>query len=510
MEPASIIDTSGDSSILSMLDPRSPEFRRAVRMTPATLAYYRTAGSWIPAKHLLHVSSVLAQELIKGDARILVMLPPRHGKSELLSYHTSIWWLELFPHTMVMLVTYGADLSTDFGRRVRDAFLNDQGVLETKLTRDVQRTELFMTSEGGGMAAVGIGGPITGRGTHLLLVDDYIKNIKEANSPTLLNYHWDWFTTTAYTRLEPGGNLVVLATRWDYDDLIGRLERGRKTLGGRWIIIRLPALAMDDDPIGRNTGDPLWPERYSKNALLERQALIGPHYFSALYQQTPIKREDAQIDTDQIRILDILPHRSHLRWVRSWDLAGSQDKGDYTVGTLMGCEGTPGSSTARTYLADQIRGRWGAAKVEEKLRTTAEADGYDIPIVLEQEPGSAGKAYAKHLSENVLKGFNVTVVPAANEGSKWAVAQPFVAAVASGRIAMIRASWNASFATELKAFPFGDNDDQVDSCAKGYNKLHGTRVLSPTWGRGGIAQPTAAQVAEVEASRHRASVTFGR
>lgn len=492
-------------------DPRSPEYQAAIRMTPATFAFARTRGEWVPANHLLFVAHKVAQELIQGDARILFMMPPRHGKSELLSYHTSLWWLDLFPYTTTMLITYGADLSQDFGRRVRDAIENNPDDFNVRIRPDVRRTEFFMTTEGGGMASVGIGGPITGRGAHLLMLDDYIKNLQEAQSKAVMDFHWDWFTTTAYTRLEPGGNLVALATRWDYNDLLGRLERTRHKLGGRWIVIRLPALAGKDDPLNRVPGEALWPERYNREALLERKSLLGTYWFSALYDQNPIKKEEAKADVDQIRVVDILPHAATLRWVRSWDLASTQvdsprkRKGDHTVGILQGVEGRPGSSTSLTYVSDMKRGRWNASRVEEILRSTAASDGVTVPIVLEQEPGAAGKAYAQHLARNVLRGYNVVIVPTANEAGKWSQAQPFIAAIGDGRFLMRRALWNKLVTDELQDFPDGTYDDIVDAISRGYNYIHQIRVSGPTWGR--FVRPTERQVSAVEKTR---GATFGR
>lgn len=475
-------------AVEGILDPRSQEFQQAVKLTPATLAHYRTGGKWVPATHLKYIASILATEITLGDARIIIEVPPRHGKSEEVSVHTPIWFLEHFPWAHILLTTYAADLAVGFGRRVRDAFLQDGGrLLKTSIRDDVQRTDYFLTTEGGGMGSVGIGGPITGRGAHLLLVDDYIKNWAEASSDLVLEAIWNWFTTTAYTRLEPGGSCVILATRWVLDDLIGRLKaQDRNHI---WKIIRLPALAEEDDPLGRAVGEALWPLRYTREKLEEIRSIIGDFMFSAMYQQKPLRAGDTKTDVSQMRYVDTILDMNKYRWCRTWDLAATGEeakkkkkKGDWSVGSLMGINGRPGGSTSTTAIADMKRGKWKPAMVETQLRQTAEEDGYAIPILIEQEPGASGKSWATHLKDVVLHGFRVHILPPSG-GNKYVRAQPYCAAVSNGRVTYLRAAWNKVHKDELEHFPNYSHDDTVDSIAQGYNHLHQTYKMLATWGR---------------------------
>lgn len=469
----------------AILDPRTQEFQEAIRLTPATLAHYRTGGAWRAPPHLLHIASVLAHELAMGDARIIVEVPPRHGKSELISVHTPIWFLDKFPWAQIILTTYAAELSVGFGRRVRDAFLeNPKGALKTQVRDDAQKMSLFLTTEQGGMTSVGIGGPITGKGAHLLLVDDFIKNWEEASSDTVLDDIFSWFTTTAYTRIEPGGSCVILATRWMINDLIGRLKAQDKS--AYWLVIRFPALAEENDPLGRPVGAALWPERYTRETLLKTREIIGDFMFDALYQQNPRELSDSKADISQIRYVDDIPPGNY-RWCRSWDLAATENtqskKADFTVGTLIGTRSVMGVSLSNTVVAGQIRGQWASGKVEEVLLETARADGSNIPIVLEQEPGGAGKSWAQHLATNVLAGYNVTIKPSAG-AKKWIRNQPYVAAISHGRITFVRGSWMEAHKEELKTFPAeGKHDDTVDSAGLGYSHLHLSHSNGPSWGR---------------------------
>lgn len=477
------------------LDPRTQEFQQLVRLTPATLAHYRTKGKWIAAPHLLYMASIIASQLIQGDARIIVEVPPRHGKSEMISVHTPIWFLDLFPWANVILTTYAADLSVEFGRRVRDAFLdNDNGVLKTTVRDDAQKMSMFITSEGGGMRSVGIGGPITGKGAHLLLVDDYIKNWEEASSPKTLDDIFNWFITTAYTRLEPGGSCVILATRWVIDDLIGRLTEADKD--NFWTVIRLPALAEANDPLGRAVGEALWPKRYSEKSLNSIKKILGDFMFSALYQQAPKTITDSKADVSKIKYISQIPPGNY-RWCRSWDLAATEREigatnPDYTVGTLIGTNAVLHGPSAHTIIAHQVRGQWDPDDVEATVLRTAQMDGPSIPIIIEQEPGSSGKSWAKHLATNTLAGYTVTIKPSGGR-NKWIRAQPYVAAITDGRVSFVIGDWNTTHKAELKDFPNGKKDDTVDSASLGYSHLHLSNVASPVWGRtpSGILVPVA-------------------
>lgn len=493
-------------AVESALDPRSAEFQQAIKLTPATLAHYRTDGKWIPVEHLLYISAILAHELSLGDARIIIEVPPRHGKSELDSVHTPTWFLEKFPWAHVILATYAADFAEGFGRRVRDGFLeNPKGILNTKIRDDVQRVSNFLTNEGGSMTSIGIGGQITGRGAHLLLIDDFIKNWKEASSETVLRGIWDWFITSAYTRLEPGGSCVILATRWVIGDLIGLLKEQDKN--HMWTVIHIPAIAEEGDPLNRKKGEALWPARYPIHVLEQIRSLVGEFIFQAMYQQNPKEPGEVSADVDQIKEVTEITQPQFYRWVRSWDLAASDtSRADWTVGTLIGTNARAGSPTAMTAIADMVRGRWLPAKVETEMRKVAEADGTSTVIVIEQEPGSSGKSFAQHLATNVLRGFVVHIKPPAGH-NKWIRAQPYIAAVSHGRILMLRAAWNSIHKGELKPFPNGKFDDTVDSTAQGFNELHLTKILTPTWGRRGEGDPL---ISTPSTGKLITGVVFGR
>ena len=454
------------------------------KLTPATFAHRISRGTWIPAPHLMYISSRVAKAIRQGNGRIIISAPPRHGKSQLSSIYTPAWVLENFPEYLTILTGYGAELTTGFSRKVRDIFTNQDNypLLKTRIRRDSARVEAFLTErEGvntdGGMYAVGLGGAITGRGAHVLLIDDYIKEIKEALSPAYRDYVWNWFTTTAFTRLEPGGTCIIIATRWHSDDLIGRILENSP---GEWEYIEVPAIAEEHDILGRKIGEALFPERYPIEKLEELRRTLGTVFFRALYQQKPV--DESKKISDRRWLEPVIPEvylteYRDIRWGRVWDMAATEDGGDYTVGTLIGYS----KLTNKTFISNVIRDQLSPGQVEELIRKTALTDGIEVEVIIEQEPGASGKALIEHYERSVLPEFRVSAVPAVN--SKLIRAQPFLAAAEAGNVKIIQGHWNEKFLQEFDAFPGSENDDQVDTAAAGYQKLSGKRIFSASWGR---------------------------
>lgn len=448
------------------------------RLTPATFAYKITGGSWIPKKHLLLISTKIATAVAQGNGRLIVSMPPRHGKSELCSVHTPCWFLEKYPEKRVILSSYGADLSVGFSRRVRDTFMNKDNfdLLKTRL-EGAKSVDQFLTDKGGGMYSMGVGGPITGRGADLLLIDDYIKEIKEALSPSQRQYLWDWFATTAFTRLEPNATVVIIATRWHSDDLIGRVLKNM--VGHGWDYIEIPAIAEKNDPIGREVGQPLFPERYSLKALRERKAVLGNAYFQAIYQQKPVDETNKIADASWLQIVKAVPDIQGFQSARCWDLASSEEGGDFTVGVKVMYH----KDTDRMWITDIRRGQWSPGQVEKAVAAFAQLDGKDCTVIIEREPGSSGKLLEEAYTNRVLKGYRV--IPVTTSSHKVVRAQPFLAAAENGKIYVVEGDWNKEFLQEFDMFPggFGTFDDQVDAAGSAYAKLSGKKAFSASWGR---------------------------
>jgi len=281
------------------------------RAMPHTFAAVASGGRWKPWRHLVYISRIVTNAIRKGGGRIIINCPPRHGKSELISFWTPAWFLDLFPDKRVMLTAYGDAFAADWGRKVRNEMATNPLCL-TKLREDSASASRWHTPQDGGMVTAGVGGAISGRGGDLVILDDPVKNWQEAHSYVHQQRFRDWFTSTLYTRMEPEATMIVLMTRWNERDPTAYLLEDH---ADDWIHIRLPALAEEGDVLGRKAGEPLCPERYDVEALtaIRAGATAGP--WAAMYQQAPQEFgegrlyhqfTDRNID-DRIKLRDELP-----------------------------------------------------------------------------------------------------------------------------------------------------------------------------------------------------------
>lgn len=223
---------------------------------------------------------------------LLVFVPPRHGKSELCSIAFPAWYLGRNADKEIITVSYSAELAQDFGSKTR-AIVNGEAyplIFNVSLKEDEQAKAKWRTNKGGSYTSVGVGGPITGRGANVLLFDDPIKNREEAESEIYRERVWSFFTSTAFTRLEPKGVIVVILTRWHVDDLAGRILKNPE-LSKRCKIIHFPAIAIKQEST-REIGDALWPERFNEQALEEIKNTIGPYDWECTPAETPILMAD--------------------------------------------------------------------------------------------------------------------------------------------------------------------------------------------------------------------------
>ena len=459
---------------MSYVEEQSKRLLENYKFTPATLAQ-KLDPSWIPADWLMYTSLKVATAIRQGNGRLIISAPPRHGKSRLITIFTSIWIQEIFKTVNIILTSYGGELSVDFGREVRNIIQGNQDLLDVRISQDRSRANAWKNQWNGGMVSVGLGGAITGRGADVLLIDDYIKEIKEALSTTTREYIWNWFTTTAFTRLEPGGTCIIIATRWHHDDLIGRILKHNP--GGAWDYIHIPAEAMENDLLGRAVGEPLFPERYPIEVLRERKAVLGSFFYNALYQQIPENPEAAITDADWLDIIDFVPDVDKLPKARVWDLAATEDAGDFTTGGLY----TYSKPIDTLNIHNMIRTQKSPGGVEDLVRRTAIADGTNTKIYIEQEPGSSGKALIHHFQTTVLPEFHVEAVPATD--GKLFRAQPMLAAAEAGKVKLVKGNWNSKFIEEFGDFPGGSHDDQVDNAAIAYTKMSGKTAYRASWGR---------------------------
>lgn len=408
--------------------------------------------------------------------RVLVFMPPRHSKSETVSRLFTAYYLYRHPERFVGLASYAADLAYTLSRAARSNFVEAGG----QLSGSARAVKHWQTAQGGGMWATGVGGPATGKGFHLGVVDDPLKGAEAAASEAIRAKQRDWWDAVFSTREEPGGAIVILLTRWHEADLAGYVLGMEADEPEGWHIVNMPAIAEPVEserfpktctlhPDWRAEGAALCPERYPLEKLRKLARRIGDYFFGALFQQRPRPRSGGMFKREHFPIVAAAPARAQR--VRYWDKAGADEgKGDYTVGVLM-AKTSDGIYT----IEDVVRGQWPAAPRNAVIRQTAELDRArgQVRIWIEQPPG-----LGKEATDTVIKllsGFSARANPV--KGDKVERADPFAAQCQAGNVRLLRGDWNKAFIEELCAFPRGSHDDQVDAAAGAFTKLTGAQQM---------------------------------
>lgn len=237
--------------------------------------------------------------------RLMIFMPPRHGKSELATINFPAWYLGRNPDKEVITVSYSGELAVKFGAKARDK-VNDEVYKhifpDVKLKQDTQSKDFWQVNQGGSYDSTGLGGAITGKGADLLIIDDPIKNKEEADSDTYREKAWDYYTSTLYTRLQPDAKIVLILTRWHYDDLAGRLLSNEE-FKENWNIVEFPAIAIQDEQY-RKRGEPLWESRYNLDDLVRIKNQVGLMVWSSLYQQKPLINELQEFKSEYFRYFE--------------------------------------------------------------------------------------------------------------------------------------------------------------------------------------------------------------
>lgn len=387
--------------------------------------------------------------------RLMLFIPPRHGKSEMVTIRYPIWRMSEDPTLRLIVGAYNQTLAEKFSRKAR-RIANQIGL---ELSRERTAVEDWETTAGGGIRAIGVGGGITGQGGDLIIIDDPVKSREEANSKVYRDKVFDWYTDDLYSRLEPDAAMILIMTRWHEDDLAGRILSSED--GSNWTVISLPAEAEANDPLGREIGQALCPARYDLPVLHAIHKVQGKSYF-ALYQQRPMEQEGDVFKRSWFEIVKEIP--AEATRIRYWDRAATAGDGDYTVGTLMA------ENEGIFYIEDIIRGQWSSGERDKIILQTAQTDGGDVAVYFEQEGGSSGVDSANALIR-LLVGFSVHADRVT--GDKATRAEPFAAQCEGLNVRLKKALWNAEWLDELCSFPNGVHDDQVDSASGAFNKITG-------------------------------------
>lgn len=444
-----------------------------------------------------------SREVAEGRSpRLMLLMPPRHGKSELASIRFPAWHLGQYPHHELINVGYNLDLPMGFSRKVREVFRDPQYQAlfpDARLDPDSQSVEKWNTTAGGGFTAAGRGGGITGKGAHILIVDDPIKDQEEADSALVREKLWDWYQSTAYTRLAPGGGVLVIQTWWNDDDLAGRLqqamaraERDGDTEGvDMFEIIKYPALSTQyeyrDDSDPENPGPIvrsdkpldapgplvllrpkdfcLHEERYPTEALKRIRANLQPRIWSALYQQNPVPDEGMYFRKEYFRYQRQLPPATGLHVFTAWDFAiGTKQTNDWTVGaTLLQDE------LDQLFVLDIHRMRGDSFQIVEAMLDVALRFGSvpGVGYLLGAEDGQIWRAIEPLLKKRMVERQQYVPYEALRPMTdKLARARPLQGRMQQGRVIFPEdASWREQAEQELLRFPAGAHDDVVDALA---------------------------------------------
>lgn len=409
--------------------------------------------------------------------RLMLLMPPRHGKSQIASKLYPAWHLGHYPHHEFIGCSYNISLALDFSREIRDVI---KSAAYEKLFPGTKLNPEFMSAESwrlasktgvgaGGYNAAGIGGGITGKGAHVLVIDDPVKNAEEAESVDIRQKIHDWYKSTAYTRLAPGGGVLVIQTWWHDDDLAGRIMKDMKDdpEADQFEIVKYPAIAEEDEEF-RAEGEALHPERYDLEALLRIKRTLGLRYWSALYQQNPISTEGAYFTKENFRFRDQTPSEEHMAIYQAWDLAISDDQqkaNNWTVGITIGIDWDD-----MVHVLERVRIKTNDSSVIEnemidmyaRYKSVAGFGVEDGQIWKTMRSSLKKRAVERRVYMNLDDKQNI-LQPVKDKVVR---ARPLQGRMQNNRVTFPKgASWVDEMITEFVKFPAGAQDDQIDALA---------------------------------------------
>jgi len=448
--------------------------------------HYVHRGRHIASRHTDYIGELLSQ-VEQGDInRLILTMPPRHSKSMTVSETFPSYFIGRDPSRRVIMVCYGDALARRFGRSNRrkvEEFGQELFGVSVS-TENASMNSWDIEGDTGGMISAGIGGPITGQGADLLIIDDPIKNREEAESATYREKVWDEWQNTLLTRLHPGAAIIIIMTRWHQDDLVGRLLASESDL---WTVVSLPAEAEENDPLGREVGEPLWPEHgYDHKWMEATKEAVGTRVWSALYQQKPSSQEGSILKRHWWRYwcypgqklppvtvrdeygefvsIEAIPLPKKLeQQVQSWDMAFKDTKSSaYVAGQVWAKSG------ANRYLLDQIREKLDfVGSIQAVLTLTMKWPEARTKWVEDKANGPA--------VISVLKSRVPGLIPVQPEGSKESRAYAVTPEIESGNVYLPHphiAPWVNDFIEEAAMFPNGTYADQVDAATQALSKFN--------------------------------------
>lgn len=406
--------------------------------------------------------------------RLMVFMPPRHGKSELTSRRFPAWLFGINPRAKIISTSYASELASSFNRdvqriidepRYNELFpatqLNGANVRTTQSW--LRNNDIFeIVGHGGIYRCAGVGGAITGLGGDYLIIDDPFKNYEEAKSATIRKKVWEWYTSTLYTRQEKNAGILLIQTRWHEDDLAGILLEKMKQgdeFADQWEVVNLPAIKeANDNPIDpREIGQTLWPNKYDETWMSKTKSTLGSFQFSALYQQNPTPDEGQFVRMSWIRRYTERPDHFE-RIIQSWDMSfGSvSENASFVVGSVYGQIG------GSYYLIHQVRGQWNFTETIAQFKRLSNLFPKAVAKLVERKAN--GQAVIDTLSKEI-DGI-IPIDPIGSKESRFASCLPLYEA---GNVFYPSDPWAEDHIEEIVSFPNGKFNDRVDTESQALN-----------------------------------------
>lgn len=444
---------------------------------------------WVHKDICLRLEKFLEDVVNELDPRLMLFVPPQHGKSTIVSHYFPPWALGKYPHLKFINTSYAESLQLEFSKKAQSVMMSPEyqilfpGVTIPKDHRAVSDWKVAAPKDngtdglsGGGLLAAGVGGPLSGRGAHIGTVDDPLKNRVEADSEVTREMNKSWYSSTFSTRLAPGGGILIIQTRWHDDDLSGWLLRLMESAlkeeretgvfpedADRWEVVSYPAIAVEDEKY-RKKGEALHPERYNLKRLLRKKRSMVPRDWSALYQQNPVAEEGAYFTKEMIRRYNRaeLPPIKTLNIYAAGDLAISKkETADYTVFVVVGLD-----EKDNLWVLDARRGRWDSDEITDQM-IDIQKTWHPLRFGVEREKVLIAiggllnkKIREEHCYELVVEDLNI------GGRDKRARARPIQGRMKQGQVLLpAEAEWVQTAINEMLRFDAGVNDDYVDAFA---------------------------------------------
>ena len=396
-------------------------------------------------------------ELLKDKKlkRLIVNMPPRHTKSEFASYLLPAWIMGHAPKTKIIQATHTGELAFRFGRKVRNLMNHEdykRVFTDVELSQDSQAAGRWETNHGGEYFATGVGGAITGRGADLLIIDDPHSE-QDALSETAFDNAYEWYTSGPRQRLQPGGVIVIVMTRWSTKDLTGKLINAQTEIkADQWEVIEFPAIFP-------KTGNPIWPEFWKKDELLSVKASLNEQKWQAQWQQSPTSEEGSIIKREWwMKWESQTPPNNIQHIIQSYDTAYSKkETADYSAITTWGVFTSEADGKVYLILLDAIKGRWDFPELKRKA--LAKYKEYE-PETIIIEAKASGLPLTHELRQ---VGIPVTNFTPSKGNDKHVRVNAVAPVFEAGQVWVPDERWAQEVIEECAAFPFGDNDDYVDS-----------------------------------------------